>query len=89
MPPTNYILWEEQGQWRGYLKDYPDQVAQGKSFEDLQSKLRHLRRDLTGQEHDQPPHNTTVTAPPRVLTPRQIRTRARLEKIFLSMLTNP
>jgi hypothetical protein len=89
MHSTKYILWEEQGQWRGYLEDFPDQVAQGKSFEDLQSKLRHLRRDLAGQEHDRSLHSTTITAPPRVLTPRQIKTRARIEKIFLSMLTTP
>jgi hypothetical protein len=89
MHATKYILWEEQGQWRGYLQGYPDHIAYGKSFEDLQFKLRDLQRDLAGQEDDRSQHATAVTAPPRVFTPRQIKIRARLEKIFLSMLTNP
>jgi hypothetical protein len=85
MHSTKYILWEEQGQWYGYLQDYPDYMAYGKSFEDLQFKLRDLQRDLDGQEDDLSQYATAVTAPPRVYTPRQIKLRARFEKIFLSM----
>jgi hypothetical protein len=66
MQLTNYTMWEEQGQWRGYLKDYPDQVVQGKSFVDLQSKLRHLRRDLAGQSSRQGiPRQLPLQQPPR------------------------
>ncbi|MDH5625242.1 MAG: hypothetical protein OEY21_03990 [Nitrospira sp.] len=63
MQLINYTMWEEQNGWRGYLKDHPDQVVQGKSFDDLQLKLRHLKRDLTGQSRRQalPPPQ----APPR------------------------
>ena len=86
---TKYILWEEQGRWCGYLQGYPERMAYGKSFEDLQFKLRDLHRDLAGQENDRSPHATTVSTPPRVFTPRQIKTRARFEKIFVAMFANP
>lgn len=89
MHATKYILWEEQGRWCGYLEGYPDNIAYGKSFEDLQFKLRDLQRDLADQENDQSPHATTVTAPPRVFTTRQIKIRARFEKIFLLMFPDP
>ncbi|MBH0182927.1 MAG: hypothetical protein HP490_14955 [Nitrospira sp.] len=91
MSATKYILWEEQGRWCGYLQGYPDNIAYGKSFEDLQFKLRDLQRDLADHEHedDRSPHATAVTAPPRVFTTRQIKTRARFEKIFLLMFPNP
>jgi hypothetical protein len=89
MRATKYVLWEEQGRWCGYLQGYPDNIAYGKSFEDLQFKLRDLQRDLTDQDEDRSPHATVVTAPPRVFTARQLKIRARLEKIFLSMFPNP
>ena len=91
MHQTKYILWEEQGLWRGYLKDYPDRVEQGKSFEELQAKLRRLQRDLssqehdvTGQEHDQ--HDDHAVEVPYPMPPR-IRTNPRLETLFASMVT--
>jgi hypothetical protein len=89
MHATKYILWEEQGRWCGYLQGYPDNIAYGKSFEDLQFKLRDLQRDLADQEDSRSPHATAVTAPPRVFTTRQIKIRARFEKIFLLMFPNP
>lgn len=89
MHATKYILWEEQGRWCGYLQGYPDNIAYGKSFEDLQFKLRDLQRDLADQEDGRSPHATVVTAPPRVFTTRQIKIRARFEKIFLLMFPNP
>jgi hypothetical protein len=49
MQLTTYTMWEEQHGWRGYLKDHPDQVVQGKTFDDLQSKLLRLKQDLAGQ----------------------------------------
>jgi len=89
MHATKYILWEEQGRWCGYLQGYPERMAHGKSFEDLQFKLRDLQRDLAGQENDRSQHATAVSAPPRVFTPRQIKTLPRFEKIFLAMFANP
>jgi len=92
MHPTKYILWEEQGLWRGYLQDHPDQVEQGKSFEELQAKLRRLQRDLSSQEHpvaghDHDRHDESAIEIPYPM-PRRIGTNPRLETLFVSMLAN-
>ena len=50
MESTNYIYWQDQGQWLGYLQDYPDYWTQGQSLEKLQSHLRDLYQDLTSGE---------------------------------------
>lgn len=50
MESTKYIYWQDQGQWLGYLQDYPDYWTQGESVEDLQAHLRDLYRDLTSGE---------------------------------------
>ena len=50
MESTNYIYWQDQGQWLGYLQDYPDYWTQGQSLEELQSHLRDLYQDLTSGE---------------------------------------
>ena len=47
MESTKYMYWQDQGQWLGYLQDYPDYWTQGESFEDLQVHLLDLYRDLT------------------------------------------
>lgn len=91
MHSTKYILWEEEGRWRGYLKDYPDQVEQGKSFEELQAKLRRLQRDLNGREHDVTGQKHAQPDDPAVHVPypmpRRIKTNPRLEILFASMIT--
>ena len=50
MESTNYIYWQDQGQWLGYLQDYPDYWTQGQSLEELQSHLRDHYQDLTSGE---------------------------------------
>ena len=50
MKSTNYIYWQDQSQWLGYLQDYPDYWTQGQSLEELQSHLRDLYQDLTSGE---------------------------------------
>lgn len=92
MQSTKYILWEEQGRWCGYLQDYPDHITHGKSFEELQSKLRRLQHDLasqeqgvTNQECAQPDDRTAETPYP---IPRRTKTNARLEKLFMLMLAS-
>lgn len=47
MDMTKVQLWQDQGKWRAYLQDYPDQQVQGESFEELQFKLSQLCRELT------------------------------------------
>ena len=50
MESIKYIYWQEQGQWLGYVQDYPDYWTEGHSFEELQSHLRDLYQDLTSGE---------------------------------------
>ena len=86
MQSIKYIIWEEEGRWHGYLEDYPDLLTQSESFEDLQIKLSHLKRDLSNGEHDRC-HN-----PPSTMihhTPRRTKTHERLEGILSAMLNNP
>ena len=47
MQDIEYIFWEEDGVWMGYLKDFPDHWTQGKTLEDLNEHLRDLHSDLT------------------------------------------
>jgi hypothetical protein len=49
MELATYNIWQDQGQWRGFLRDYPDHQVQGESFEDLELKLRRLHHDLTNR----------------------------------------
>jgi hypothetical protein len=41
-----YIISLDQEKWRGYLQGYPDQSAQGDSFDEVEFKLSLLWRDL-------------------------------------------
>lgn len=50
MEVATYNIWQDQGQWRGHLRDYPDHQVQGASFEDLEVKLRRLHHDLTNNK---------------------------------------
>jgi len=50
MELAQYTVWQDQGQWRGFLRDYPDQQAQAESFEELELKLRRLHHDLTARK---------------------------------------
>jgi hypothetical protein len=53
MHSSKYILWQDETGWRGYIEGYPEQEAQGNSFEDLQLKLWQLHQDFT--KHEQEP----------------------------------
>jgi predicted RNase H-like HicB family nuclease len=50
MQVVNYVHWEEDGAWIGYLQEYPDYWTQGETLEDLKEHLRDLYRDLTSGE---------------------------------------
>lgn len=92
MHSTKYILWQEQGRWCGYLKDHPEHVEQGKSFGELQSKLRRLLRDLSSQGQDSTTQEREQYADRPAETPypmpHRTKTNVRLEKLFSSMLAN-
>ena len=86
MRSTKYIIFEDNGQWHGHLQDYPDLVAHGESFEDLQIKLSHLKQDLASGTHDRC-HNPPATMTQQ--TPRRTKTHERLEGILSTILSKP
>lgn len=45
---VNYLFWQEDDAWLGYLQDYPDYWTQGESLDDLIDHLRDLYLDLSG-----------------------------------------
>ena len=47
MQTTQFVYWEEDGAWLGYLHEYPDYWTQGESLDDLKDHLRDLYADLT------------------------------------------
>jgi len=86
MRSTKYIIWEDNGDWIGYLQDYPDIVTRGESFEDLQIKLSHLKHDLATGTHDRY-HNPPATMTQH--TPHRTKTHDRLERILSGLLEKP
>ena len=44
---TQFVYWEEDGAWLGYLHEYPDYWTQGETLDDLKDHLRDLYADLT------------------------------------------
>ncbi|HEX3128106.1 MAG TPA: type II toxin-antitoxin system HicB family antitoxin [Thermoanaerobaculia bacterium] len=50
MQKVNFVYWEEEGAWLGYLQEYPDYWTQGETLEDLEEHLRDLYKDLVSGE---------------------------------------
>lgn len=50
MSTARYVYWRDGEHWLGYFEEFPDYWTQGESFEDLQTHLKDLFRDLTGGE---------------------------------------
>lgn len=48
MQTVEFVSWEEDGSWLGYLQDFPDYWTQGETLEDLKELLRDLHAELTG-----------------------------------------
>ena len=44
---TQFVYWEEDGAWLGYLHEYPDYWTQGETLDDLKDHLRDLYADIT------------------------------------------
>ncbi len=40
------VVWQEDGAWLGYLREYPDYCTQGKDLEDLREHLHDLRSEI-------------------------------------------
>lgn len=50
MDTPRYVISLDQEKWRGYLQGYPDQSAQGDSFDEVEFKLSLLWRELLGRK---------------------------------------
>ena len=50
MQTVEFVYWEEDGAWIGYLQDYPDYWTQGETLDDLREYLRALYDDVTSGE---------------------------------------
>jgi len=46
MITVTYVFWEQDGDWLGYLADYPDYWTQGESLDDLKEHLKDLYADI-------------------------------------------
>jgi len=44
---VSIIYWEEDGDWLGYLQEYPDYWTQGETLDDLREHLKDLYKDVT------------------------------------------
>lgn len=47
MATLNYIYYQEEDMWVGWLEEYPDYRTQGASIEELEENLRDIQRELT------------------------------------------
>jgi len=50
MHTINFLYWQEDDEFIGYLVDYPDYWTQGQTIEDLKDHLRDLYNDLSSEE---------------------------------------
>ncbi len=50
MQTIKFLYWQDEGEFIGYLLDYPDYWTQGETLEDLMKHLRDLYSDLTSEE---------------------------------------
>ena len=47
MTTVEFVYWQEDGVWIGYLQDYPDYWTQGETLADLKDHLRDLHRTIS------------------------------------------
>ena len=45
---VQYVYWQDEDAWLGYLEEFPDYPTQGETLADLEDHLRDLYADLTG-----------------------------------------
>ncbi len=46
MEKMNYIYWQDEGMWLGYLEEYPDYMTQGESIEELEDNLKDIFQEI-------------------------------------------
>jgi predicted RNase H-like HicB family nuclease len=48
MNSIEFVYWEDDGWYIGYLQDYPDYWTQGENLDDLKDHLRDIHEDIVG-----------------------------------------
>ena len=46
MNTKEFIYWQDDNHWLGYIKEYPDYWTQGESFEELKENLKDIFIDI-------------------------------------------
>lgn len=46
MDRKNYVYWQKEDMWLGYLEEYPDYKTQGESLDELKENLRDIFHEL-------------------------------------------
>ncbi|MCK5777076.1 MAG: type II toxin-antitoxin system HicB family antitoxin [Bacteroidales bacterium] len=46
MNTKEFVYWQDDDIWLGYLKEYPDYWTQGETFEELKENLKDIFIDL-------------------------------------------
>ena len=46
MDKKQYIYWEDEGVWLGYLSEYPDYMTQGDMLDELKENLKDIHKEL-------------------------------------------
>ena len=44
---TQYVYWQDEEMWLGFLEEYPDYRTQGETREELEENLRDIHNALT------------------------------------------
>lgn len=50
MNTADFVYWQDDDWWLGYLEEFPDYHTQGETLDDLKEHLRGLYLDLTSGE---------------------------------------
>ena len=46
MNTKEFVYWQDEGVWVGYLKEYPDYWTQGENFDKLKENLKDIFTEL-------------------------------------------
>ena len=46
MARKKYLYWKDADMWLGYLEEYPDYIAQGKTIDELKENLKDIYADI-------------------------------------------
>ena len=46
MNTKEFVYWQEDDMWLGYIKEYPDYWTQGETFDELKENLKDIFTDL-------------------------------------------